>query len=153
MPGDCLSREPGETPTRREAEPAGAVDESGQTVAGADAGSVTLKPSPPLMKDADALPRLLSGTPPAVIKTINATLAQVDAQALRDARDCLRIKGSDCGRGVSTTMQGPAFLSLVANQSFSCAGAAHPDSETQALVYDLTTGKFVDWEKLLPGKV
>jgi hypothetical protein len=43
------------------------------------------------MKDADALPRLLSGAPPAVIKTINATLAQVDAQALRDARDCLRI--------------------------------------------------------------
>jgi hypothetical protein len=45
------------------------------------------------MKDADALPRLLSGAPPAVIKTINATLAQVDAQALRDARDCLCIKG------------------------------------------------------------
>ena len=125
----------------------------GHALAGAQADSVTLKPSPPLMKDADALPRLLSGAPPAVVKTINATLAQVDAQALRDAKDCLRAKGSDYGRGVSATMQGSGFLSLVVNQSFSCAGAAHPDSETQALVFDLTTGKFVDWEKLLPGAV
>src|SRR5258708_26253018 len=49
-------------------------------------------------------------------------------------------------------MKGPRFLSLVTNEGYFCAGAAHPDSDELALVFDLTTGRLVDWEKLLPGK-
>jgi len=44
------------------------------------------------------------------------------------------------------------FLSLVSHEGFFCAGAAHPDSNRLALVFDLSTGKSVDWEQLLPGK-
>jgi hypothetical protein len=106
----------------------------GLAFAASDVGSVKLKESPALMKDTDALPRLLSGAKPAVIETINALLARIDARALQAARDCLSEPGGDYSRSVSVTMQGPRFLSLVANDSFFCAGAAHPDSDTQTLV-------------------
>lgn len=125
----------------------------GHALAGADEGLVRLKESRPLMKDVDALPRLFSGARPAFIKAINATLARFDAQALRDARDCLGEKGGDYARNVAATMQGPRFLSLVAYEGFFCAGNAHPDSNMLALVFDLTTGKLVNWVKLLPGTV
>jgi hypothetical protein len=126
---------------------------AGCAFAAPDAGSVKLKESPPLLKDTDALPRLLSGAKPAIIDTNNAILARLDAQELQAARDCLSEPGGDYNRSVSATMQGPRFLSLVATNSFFCAGAAHPDSETQTLVFDLATGRPVNWERLLPGKV
>jgi hypothetical protein len=118
----------------------------------ADAGLVALKASKSLMKDVDALPRLASGAKPAILLKINATLAQIDAQALREARECLRDKGNDYARTVSTTMRGPGFVSLDATAETSCGGA-YPSANTQALVFDLATGKLADWATLLPGKI
>jgi len=118
----------------------------------ADAGLAALKAAKPLMKDVDALPRLVSGAKPAILLKINATLAQIDAQALREARECLRDKGADYARTVSATMRGPRFVSLTATEEMSCGGA-YPNANSQALVFDLATGGLADWEKLLPGKV
>ena len=119
----------------------------------AGAGPVRLKALPELRKDADSLPRLVSGASPAVIRAINGVFAKLDAQALRAAHECGETPQSSYERSSTTTMQGPRFLSLVAYEGFFCDGAAHPDNNQQPLVFDLTTGSLVDWEKLLPGKV
>ena len=46
-------------------------------------------------------------------------------------------------------MSGPHLVSFVATDSYDCGGA-HPDSSSQALVYDLNTGTPVDWAAYLP---
>jgi len=48
-------------------------------------------------------------------------------------------------RKVRVTMRGPVLLSMVANDEVFCGGA-HPDSDTTAMVFDLGTGKRVDWQ-------
>ncbi len=51
-------------------------------------GLVKLKEQPELTGDAEALPRVLSGPKPAVVKSINAVLARLDAKALNAQREC-----------------------------------------------------------------
>ena len=117
-------------------------------------GLVKLKEQPALTSDAEALPRVLSGPKPAIIKSINAVLTRLDAKAVKAQRECGdEKKGGYYARTAETTMQGPRFLSFVTHEGFFCPGSAHPDSNAQALVFDLSTGKLVDWEKLLPGKL
>jgi hypothetical protein len=50
-------------------------------------------------------------------------------------------------------MRGPGFLSLTVTDSVFCDGNAHPDAGTFSIVYDLATGKPVDWTKLLPASL
>jgi hypothetical protein len=124
-------------------------------IGGAQAeGLVKLKDQPEITNDADALPRVLSGPAPAIIKSINAVLARLDAKAVKTQRECGdEKKGGYYARTAEATMQGLRFLSFVTHEGFFCPGSAHPDSTAQALVFDLSTGKLIDWEKLLPGKV
>jgi len=109
------------------------------------------------MNSIAAFPRVASGAPSAAAKQINAVLARADARVRRAAADCLgrgkNRSDSDWSRKITVTMQGPRYLSLVASDDFYCAGAAHPNTSTVALVFDLETGKLIDWAKLLPGLV
>jgi len=118
---------------------------------------IELKKLPPVMSKVAAFPRVTAGPPPAAITRINSILAGADARVRRAATDCLRMgkkpSDSDWSRKIAVTMQGPRYLSLVASDDFYCAGAAHPNTSTVALVFDLNKGMLVDWVKLLPDLV
>jgi hypothetical protein len=107
--------------------------------------SVQLKQSPPFKTANARLPRIVSPATPATAR-INAGFGALDARWARYMRDCP--KDGDTGRVVDVTMTGPQFISLVVSDSESCGGA-HPDASTLALVYDLSTGKPIDWKTLL----
>ncbi len=118
----------------------------------ADIGSgVDLKTSAPLAKDLAAFPRL-AVEEDAAGHRINGALAAADARARAFVKDCAAQEGegpTSVTRSIVTTMRGPRFLSFVANNYYDCRGA-HPDTDTIALVYDLTTGAPVNWSALLP---
>jgi hypothetical protein len=50
-------------------------------------------------------------------------------------------------------MTGPGFLSVTVIDEVFCEGNAHPATGLYAIVYDLGTGKPVDWTKLLPASL
>jgi hypothetical protein len=120
--------------------------------AAAQQTSIKLRTTPPIAKNVEAYPRLVSGAPPAVIAKINKALQHGEA-LLRAARKACVKDGhghADWSRKLSVTMAGPGFLSLVARDDYDCGGA-HPNVGALALAYDLQTGKPVDLVKLLPG--
>jgi hypothetical protein len=47
-------------------------------------------------------------------------------------------------------MTGPRFVSLLITRGRYCGGA-HPDWEQSALVFDLETGRMIDWSTFLPA--
>ncbi|WP_413988739.1 hypothetical protein ACMDCR_22365 [Labrys okinawensis] len=100
-------------------------------------------------KGVHGFPRLAAGD--AMSRKINAALAKGDARAKAGARSCLAEAGKrgDWSRSVEITMKGPRLVSYVATDDYFCGGA-YPDTSTQALVYDLTTGIPVDWARFLP---
>jgi hypothetical protein len=115
--------------------------------------AVHLVVPPPVRKDIAALPQIADPADDAE-RRINAALKRLDLNVLKAARAC---KGGDWARSVDVPMRGPGFLSLTITDAVYCEGNAHPDSATMSIVYDLTTGKPVDWTQLLPtsltGKV
>ena len=107
--------------------------------------SVQLRQSPPFKTANARLPRIVSPATPATAR-INAAFNVLDARWSSFMHGCP--KDGDTGRVVDVTMNGPQFLSVVVHDSESCGGA-HPDASTLALVYDLATGKPIDWKTLL----
>jgi hypothetical protein len=106
---------------------------------------------PKLGQQADAFPRLAAAGP--VADRINAGLAAADARAVKAMRECR----NDAPRGswtrtVDVTMRGPQFVSLVAHDGADCGGA-YPNQPIVPLVYDLATGRPVDWTRLFPRTV
>ena len=115
---------------------------------------MTLTASPPVEKGVAALPRIANPQDAAEAR-INVALARLDAVVRTASGECRKdaegpaAADASWSRTVSVTMAGPGFLSLVIVDEPFCGGA-HPDTGTQALVYDLTTGRPVDWKALLP---
>ena len=98
--------------------------------------------------NASAFPRIAAPATPTTAR-INAALAALDRRWAGYARDCKAGgKDQEATRKVDVTMTGPRFLSLVAHDEEFCGGA-HPDNSTLALVYDLKSGRLVDWKMLL----
>jgi hypothetical protein len=92
---------------------------------------------------------------PATAK-INAALARLDRSWMAFARQCLTRPNTYATRSVEAAMQGPRYLSLVARDEGACSG--HPPDgsslslpyyDTLTLVFDLDTGRPVDWRVLL----
>ncbi len=117
-------------------------------------GPVPLIQPPRLSKTASAMPRLRDAASPAA-RRINAALDAADRRLQDAISDCAG-EAHDSGaseaeydRTVSVAMAGPEFLSLVASDSGFCGGL-HPNFQTIALTFDLSTGRPVDWTKLLP---
>lgn len=97
---------------------------------------------------ASALPRIAAPLTPQAAK-INAALTRLDQRWASYARECRKSgKDNTATRSVKVTMAGLRFLSLVASDEETCGGA-HPDNSTLALVYDLGSGRPVDWRVLL----
>jgi len=99
-----------------------------------------------------ALPRIVAPATPATAK-INAALATLDRRWAGYVRECKAGgKDNEATRTVKVTAAGPRFLSIVASDYEECGGA-HPDNSTLALVYDLQSGRPVDWRQLLGPKL
>jgi hypothetical protein len=111
--------------------------------------AVHLVVPPPVSKDIAAMPQIADPADDAE-RRINAALKRLDLNVLKAARDC---KGGDWTRLVDVPMRGPGFLSLTITDSVFCEGNAHPDSGTFSIVYDLATGRPVDWTQLLPASL
>lgn len=95
-----------------------------------------------------------------VVTKINALLEKQDEKVRAAVKDCEKSfhelrpdapkEHGEWSRGVEVTMKGPRYLSLMAEEEYNCGGP-HPDQGLiLPLVYDLTTGRPVDWIKLLP---
>lgn len=112
----------------------------------------TLRFLPDLAEGFAALPRVASETPQA--RAVNATLDRIDVGDRQNRADCLEMKpyndNVEWGRIVEAPMTGPRFVSIVVTRGDYCGGA-HPNWERTPLVFDLETGRLIDWRALLPA--
>lgn len=115
---------------------------------GADALPEGLVPQSPLAEGLTAMPRL-AGSGGAVDK-VNARLDALDRSILEAMSDCEDGPNRFWERWVDVTLATPGFLGLVSHSAFFCSGAAHPDSFSEALTFDLATGSEVDWNEVFP---
>ncbi len=93
---------------------------------------------------------------------INAALTSLDVKVATAASDCRqdfreqqpeKSSRDAWQREVDVTMRGPRFLSLLARDSYYCGGMYPNDGLLLPLVYDLKSGRPVDWLTLLPTGV
>ncbi len=123
--------------------------------------SVSLEPMKQLRRGVDAWPLIDHASTPAE-QHVNALLNRLNKSMAGSLKDCdanyrdsakqldqpltgKSAVGHDWERTIMVTMTGPRFLSIVAIDGFVFCGGAHPDSDTLAMVFDLTTGKPVNW--------
>jgi hypothetical protein len=111
--------------------------------------AVHLLVPPPVARNIAAMPQIADPADDAE-RRINAALKRLDATVAKAAREC---KGDGWSRSIDAPMRGPGFLSLVITDSLFCEGAAHPDAGTFSIVYDLASGRPVDWTHLLPASL
>jgi hypothetical protein len=98
-----------------------------------------------------------------VASRINASLDHDEAAAKATAMSCRAdlkealpgLKSKDLAgawqRSVDVTMKGPRFLSYTMTTNQSCGGAYPELGRSSSIVYDLMTGKPVNWLRLLPN--
>jgi hypothetical protein len=85
---------------------------------------------------------------------LQSSLRDCDAGALAEKKQTGTVETGqdpaedDWEREVKVTMTGPHFLSMVATDDTFCGGA-HPNSDTIAMVFDMTTGTLVNWVDLV----
>jgi hypothetical protein len=108
-----------------------------------------LIPQPPLAEEVAAMPRL-SGAGGAVGR-INARLAEVDRSVAAAMSDCEDGPHRFWERWVDVTLATPDFLGLVTHSGFYCSGAAHPESFSDAVTFDLAEGSEIDWREVFPS--
>lgn len=123
----------------------------------AAASPVELTAQPDVAPGVAAFPRIAAPSTPAAM-SINQALAKADARVLVAAQSCkanvvaqgMETAGEpDWERDITVAMRGPDYLALAANDFMACGGA-HPDGEFVVLVYDVRTGKPVNWLRLMP---
>ena len=103
---------------------------------------------PLLAPDVEAMPRLsLTG---AAAEKINARLDLMDREEVSAMRDCAQGPYRIWERWIDIAFAAPGFLGLVAHSGFYCSGAAHPDTFSRAVTFDLATGEPIDWSEVFP---
>jgi hypothetical protein len=86
-------------------------------------------------------------------RKINSALQRMDASVLKATKDCFDTsQPTSWERTVDVPMLGPRYISYTITDISSCGGP-HPDVSKMSIVYDLTTGKPVDWTTLLPNSL
>ena len=122
---------------------------------------IVVEPVGELRKGVNAWPLIVSPANDAE-RRVNATLTKLNERLAKALRDCdadylawARQTGNDhsqiaddWSRAVAITMQGPRYLSLVASEEMFCGGA-HPNEDQIALVFDMNTGRPVNWVALV----
>lgn len=126
--------------------------------------SISLTQPTPLRYGVDAWPLIDHPGTPAGIK-VNAKLTHLNLLMQQSLKDCdagyndalkqmgERAKGQDpaskdTNRSIVVTMQGPRYLSMAAHDFADCGGA-HPNTDTEVMVFDLKTGAPVNWMTLI----
>jgi len=122
----------------------------GLAATSAQAETLAFTQPPALAKGMPALPHIAAPANPATAR-INAALTKVDASWRAFLRDCHQQAGKDFDmeRSNQVAMRGPGYFAVTIGYSYDCGGA-HPDGGSIALVYDLSTGRPVNWAQLLP---
>ena len=128
-------------------------------------GPVELSPHPDVVPgQVQGFPRVMPGpaVTPDIASRINAALDHDEAAAKASALTCRddlkeaqpQLKSDDLAdawqRSVDVTMRGPRFLSYSMATSESCGGAYPEIARSSSIVYDLSTGKPVNWLRMLP---
>lgn len=125
-------------------------------------GQARLQPAAPLSMGINALPRVVAGGPLTAVAgaKINATLQKLDKRVEAAGADCrTQLRQYQPGasasqawkRDIHITMNGPRFLSLLVRDSYYCGGPYPNDGVPLPLVFDLSTGRTVNWLTLLPS--
>ena len=116
-------------------------------------GRVSLSVAPEVAPRGAAMPRLAHPTDEAERRS-NAAVARLDDTVRKARAECQNTMGRSLywDRTVAVPMRGPRFLSYVVTEDVYCGGA-HPNGSTWAVVYDLRSGKPVDWTALLPHEL
>ena len=111
---------------------------------------VQMKVPPPVSKTVAAMP-LIADPADDAERRINAALQRLTEQIRKTVPTCKNDQGKQGSweRTVEAPMRGPGFISFVIRDEAFCGGA-HPAAATMAIVYDLKTGRPVDWTILLP---
>jgi hypothetical protein len=116
-------------------------------------------PTTHLRKGLDAWPKIIAPRNPAVDRAnaIISAMNQGAADALRDCDDSYRqnrglpdsarVK-ADWDRRIAVTMRGPRFIAMTAKETSFCS-RAYPLNDHAAVVFDMTTGELLNWEKFL----
>lgn len=124
-------------------------------------GPVAIAYPAALRNELDHLPRLVpnQAVTAAVATKINAALQREDARGNAAAAECRqsfqemqhKTPKDAWTRSIAVTMAGPHYLGIVVSDSNYCGGAYPNDGMRSDFVYDLTTGRPVDWVKLFPA--
>jgi hypothetical protein len=126
--------------------------------AGLKASAVfSVGPTANVRKEMAAWPKITSPRTPAVDRA-NAIIAAMNQSTLDALRNCddlyrgslglpnsARVK-ADWLRRITVTMHGPRFVAMVATETSFCGGA-YPLNDHAAMVFDMTTGELVNWQK------
>lgn len=110
-------------------------------------GPVRIDTPAALASGVAAMPQIIGPANPAEWR-INKALQLLNHNVLRAAKAC---HDGDWRRTVAVPMGGPGFLAVRVTDDVSCAGAAHPTAASWPIVYDLSTGRPVDWSHYLPS--
>jgi len=120
----------------------------------------TVSPTKQLRKGFDVWPKILAPRNSAVDRA-NAIISAMNrraAQALRDCDDSYRLDfnlpesasvKADWDRRITVTMRGPRFISMTATETSFC-DHSYPINDHAAVVFDMTTGELLNWQKFLP---
>lgn len=106
---------------------------------------VRMQVPPPIEKGVAAMP-LIADPVDESEKRINTALKRLDANVRKAIGACKGDEGApaDWERSVEVPMHGPGYVSFVISDDASCGGA-HPSTGTMSIVYDLKTGRPIDW--------
>lgn len=114
----------------------------------------------PASRNVATLPQVIPGAAVAspIAAKINAALNREDLRAVKAASECrasyreMQGKASPDAwtREVTVTMAGPHYLAYQVSDSYYCGGPYPNDGIRSAFVYDLDTGRPVDWLALFP---
>jgi hypothetical protein len=127
-----------------------------QTYRGGGGDAIGVERVRQLREDVDLWPLIVHPKNAAEMEA-DETLVQLNGKLAKTVRDCLsgefawskdKFTSGDFVRTIKITMLGPRFLSMVATDGFYCGGA-HPEDDLTALVFDMETGKQVDWNALV----
>jgi hypothetical protein len=135
----------------------------GQSAAGSPVSVVNLEAMRQLRDGVDAWP-LIANPSTAAQQRINATLTRLNQRMQKSLAECdanyadwakqdsqndaNKSATGDWERKINVTMAGSGFLSMVAIDSQFCGGA-YPNADTLALVFDLGTGKPLNWMRFI----
>jgi hypothetical protein len=106
---------------------------------------------PRLAPDVAAMPRVLQTG--AAAEKINERLDLMDRSEASAMAECADGPHRFWERWIDIAFATSGFLGVVSHTGFYCSGAAHPETYSRAVTFDLATGEPVDWREVFPASL